>query len=113
MQSETINGATPDDLVFQEATNWLWNPLLSPALRAAMYKVLAATPGVTVKTGITDKAGRPAIEISRHDSDERFTTFESPSTGAVLEQDFSDAGTAVYAAVTGYATLPGNPYSGG
>jgi hypothetical protein len=42
-----INGVTltADDLVFQEATTWLWNPLLSPALRSAMYKVLAATPG--------------------------------------------------------------------
>jgi hypothetical protein len=113
VQSETISGATSDDLVFQEATNWLWNPLLSPALRAAMYKVLAATSGVAVKTGITDKAGRPAIEISRRDSDERFTTFESPSTGAVLEQNSSDGGTAVYEAVAGYATPPANPYSGG
>jgi hypothetical protein len=113
VQSEVINGATTDDLVFQEATNWLWNPLLSPALRAAMYKVLAATPGVTVKTGTTDKLGRPAIEISRRDSDARYTTFESPSTGAVLEQDFDLAGIAVYTAVTGYATPPANPYSGG
>jgi hypothetical protein len=110
VQSETINGATPDDLVFQEATNWLWNPLLSPALRTAMYKVLAATPGVTVKTGITDKAGRPlrsADTIATSDSQ----LLKAPAP--VLEQDFSDAGTAVYAAVTGYATLPGNPYSGG
>lgn len=61
-------GADPDDLVFQDATYWLWNPLLSPALRSAMYKVLAATPGVEVKSGITDKVGRPAIEISRFDS---------------------------------------------
>lgn len=113
--SEEVKGETPDGLVFQEATNWLWNPLLSPALRAAMYKVLAQTPGVTVKTGITDKAGRPAVEISRYDSatHERSTTFESPSTGAVLEQDFSDAGTAVYTSVTGYATRPANPYSDG
>jgi hypothetical protein len=89
--------------------------LLSPALRAAMYKVLAATPGVIVKTGTTDETGRPAIEISRQDSVTGVweTTFESPGTGAVLEQDFSDAGTAVYVAVTGYATLPANPYSGG
>ena len=113
VQSEVINGATTDDLVFQEATNWLWNPLLSPALRSAMYKVLAATPGVTVKTGTTDELGRPAIEISRRDSDARYTTFESPSTGAVLEQDFDLAGIAVYTAVTGYATPPANPYSGG
>jgi len=111
-----INGVTEtaDDLVFQEATNWLWNPLLSPALRSAMYKVLAATPGVTVKTGTTDQADRPAIEISRYDSfGGEESTFESPGTGAVLEQDFSDVGPAVYTAVTGYATLPANPYSGG
>jgi hypothetical protein len=114
VQSETIQGATPDDLVFQEATSWLWNPLLSPSLRSAMYKVLAATSGVTVKAGTTDVIGRPAIEISRRDSDERYTTYESPSTGAVLEQDFSEAGgAALYTAVTGYATRPANPYSGG
>jgi hypothetical protein len=110
-----INGVTEtaDDLVFQEATEWLWNPLLSPALRSAMYKVLAATPGVTVKTGITDMAGRPAIEISRYDpfAGEE-STFESPGTGALLEQDFTDAGPALYAPVTGSATLPANPYSG-
>jgi hypothetical protein len=111
-----INGVTEtaDDLVFQEATEWLWNPLLSPALRSAMYKVLAATPGVTVKTGTTDAAGRPAIEISRYDSfSGRESTFESPGTGALLEQDFTDVGPAVYASVTGYAALPANPYSGG
>jgi hypothetical protein len=110
-----VTGETPDGLVFEEATNWLWDPLLSPALRSAMYKVLAATPGVTVKTGTTDKTGRPAIEISRYDSatGEQSTTFESPSTGAVLEQDFSDADTDVYASVVGYATLPPNPYTGG
>ena len=111
-----INGVTltADDLVFQEATTWLWNPLLSPALRSAMYKVLAATPGVTVKTATTDRAGRPAIEITRYDGFAgEESTFESPATGAVLEQDFSDAGPAVYAAATGYATVPANPYGGG
>jgi hypothetical protein len=111
-----INGVTEtaDDLVFEEATTWLWNPLLSPALRSAMYKVLAATPGVTVKTGTRDMIGRPATEISRYDSFAgEESTFESPVTGAVLEQDFSDVGPAVYGTVTGYATLPANPYSGG
>jgi hypothetical protein len=58
--------------------------------------------------------GRPAIEISRYDSFAgEETSFESPGTGVLLEQDFSDVGPAVYAAVTGYATLPANPYSGG
>jgi hypothetical protein len=105
---------TADDLVFEEATAWLWNPLLSPALRSAMYKVLAQTPGVTVKTGTTDSAGRPAIEISGSDNFAGTeTTFESPGNGAMLEQDFPpDVGPAVYAAVTGYATPPANPYRG-
>ena len=109
-----VEGQTPDDLVFQDATYWLWNPLLSPALRSAMYKVLAATPGVEVKTGITDKVGRPAIEISRYDSvvGVDSATFESPSTGAELEQNFSDAGTNVFESITSSATLPANPYSG-
>jgi hypothetical protein len=111
-----LNGGTltADDLVFQEATAWLWNPLLSPALRAAMYQVLAAIPGVTVKTGTTDQAGRPAIEIGGYENFAGVAdTFESPGTGAVLEQYFGDiGGSAVYAAVTGYATLPANPYSG-
>jgi hypothetical protein len=111
-----INGVTDtaDDVVFQEATEWLWNPLLSPALRSAMYKVLAATPGVTVKTGTTDAAGRPAIEISRYDSFAGMeSTFESPGTGVVLEQGGgTEVGPGVYAAVTGSATLPANPYGG-
>ena len=109
-----VQGQTPDDLVFQDATYWLWNPLPSPALRSALYKVLAATPGVVVKTGVTDKAGRPAIEISRYDSvvGVDSATFESPSTGAELEQDFSDAGTDVFGSITSSATLPANPYTG-
>jgi hypothetical protein len=61
-----INGVTDtaDDMVFEEATEWLWNPLLSPALRSAMYQVLAATPGVTVKAGTTDVGRPPAHDIS-------------------------------------------------
>jgi len=103
---------TPDDLVFAQASGWLWDPMLSPALRSAMYKVLAATPGVTVKTGTTDMAGRPAIEISRPDSivAEVTATFENPSTGAVLESYDSETGTDLYESITSSATLPANPY---
>jgi hypothetical protein len=69
---------------------------------------------VSVKTGITDLEGRPAIEISHRNSSTGVTstTFENPSTGTVLEQDFSDVGPALYGTVTGSATLPRNPYSG-
>jgi hypothetical protein len=113
-QHEEIPGETQDDLVFQQATNWLWNPLISPALRAAFYKVLAATPGVVVKTNTKDSTGRPATEISRYDSvaKEESATFENPATGAVLESLFSDAGSDVYLSTTSHATLPANPYGG-
>jgi hypothetical protein len=109
-------GETPGDLVFQQASNWLWNPLLSPALRSALYKVLAATPGVVVRTHARDATGRPAIEISRFDSavKQDLATFENPATGTVLESSVSvtGAGRSVYQSVTSHATLPGNPYGG-
>ena len=39
---------TDNDLVFEQAADLLWQPHLSPALRSALYKVLADTPGVVV-----------------------------------------------------------------
>jgi hypothetical protein len=78
---------TDDDLVFDQAADLLWEPHLSPALRAAVYKVLADTPGVRVRTGVTDSSGRPAVEISRVStfSGEKVETFENPKSGATLE----------------------------
>jgi hypothetical protein len=114
-----------DDLVFLQATDWLWNPLVSPALRAALYKVLAATPGVVVKTDARDSAGRPAIEISRADSatSDGVATFEDRATGGVLESLFTypadkstgaagSTGSDLYLSLTRHATLPANPYGG-
>jgi hypothetical protein len=114
--SSSVPGQTPDDLVFQEATFWLYYPLVPSELRSALYKVLASVPGVQVKGGVTDSTGRPAIEVSRYDSvaKQTSTTFEDPSTGAVLEQDFSYSGgtiTSVYKSVTSSATLPANPFT--
>jgi hypothetical protein len=108
-----------DDWVFEQATDMLWNPLVGPALRAALYKVLATTPGVVVSTHARDLAGRPAIEISRLDRavgvDDQ--TFENPATGAVLETAFTyprsmseGPGTDLYLSVTGSNALPPNPY---
>ena len=114
---------TSDDLVFQQATNLLWSPLLSPALRAAVYKVLAATPGVVVKQGVTDSDGRPAIEISRADTTDTavYATFENPSTGATLEtlvtvpyKGAAQGGGGyyrdMYQTVTYSSAIPPNPY---
>jgi hypothetical protein len=108
---------TDDDLVFDQATGMLWNPLVGPALRSALYKVLAATPGVRVNSGARDSIGRPAVEISRYDSaaevDEE--TFENPATGATLETAFvytesGTEGTDIYQSITSSNTLPANPF---
>ena len=52
-----------DDKVFQQASYLLWNPLVSPSLRSALFKVLATVPGVQVNPSTRDSLGRPAIEL--------------------------------------------------
>jgi hypothetical protein len=81
-----------DDKVFEQATTMLWNPLVPPTLRSALFKVLAATPGVTVSASAHDTAGRSAVEISRTDSVSKviFAAFENPATGGVLELTQTD-----------------------
>jgi hypothetical protein len=117
-------GITADDLVFEQATDTLWNPLVPPSLRSALYKVLAGTPGVSVRTHTRDLSGRPATEISRVDNPqgETTSTFEDPATGTVLESLFvtpANRATGVtastdydlYQSITSSSTLPANPYS--
>jgi hypothetical protein len=106
-----------DDLVFEQATMMLWNPLVGPGLRSAAYKVLADTPGVVVNTNARDTIGRPAVKISRLDTavGVEDQTFENPATGAVLETAFVYSGsktedTDLYLSVTSSNTLPPNPY---
>ncbi len=109
---------TDDDWVFEQATTMLWNPLVGPDLRSALYKVLADTPGMRVDSHARDAIGRSAVEISRYDRatgvDDQ--TFESPSTGAVLETAFvyrnGTTGTDLYTSVASSDTLPPNPYRG-
>ena len=107
---------TDDDWVFEQATMMLWNPLVGPDLRSALYKVLATTPGVRVDSQARDDLGRPAVEISRYDAATRVDdqTFENPKTGAVLETAFvyqdGTKGTDLYLSVTSHSTLPPNPY---
>jgi hypothetical protein len=77
---------TSDDLVFSQAAYLLWNPALSPALRAALFKVLAATPGVMVNSHARDSIGRAAVEISRYDAQANYTEaiYEAPDASRVL-----------------------------
>jgi hypothetical protein len=126
-----------DDKVFQEASDMLWNPLAGAHLRSALYRVLAAVPGVTVNPSARDSTGRPAVEISRADNSGLprtkpdgiiYATYESPATGSVLEstvtyppgsdiatpQDPTGNGTVVdstvYLSVTWASTVPSDPY---
>jgi len=107
---------TDDDFVFEQATTLLWNPLVGPELRSALYKVLAATPGVRVDSHARDDLGRPAVEISRTATATGIEdqTFENPKTGAVLETAFvyqdGTKGTDLYLSVTSRNTVPANPY---
>ncbi len=109
---------TEDDWAFEQATTLLWNPLVGPDLRAALYQVLAATPGVRVDSHARDDLGRPAVEISRTATATGIEdqTFEDPKTGAVLETAFIDPdgtkGTDLYQPVTSSRTVPPNPYQG-
>lgn len=115
----------PDDAnVFEQATITLWNPLAGPALRSALFKVLASTPGMTVNSHATDSLGRPSIEISRTDNSEGEVTsvFENPKDAGVNEllsswpahgsQPASQSGD-VFLSTTRTDTFPGSPYSNG
>jgi hypothetical protein len=128
-----------DDKVFQQASDILWNPLVGSALRSALYKVLAAVPGVTVNPTARDSTGQPAVEISRLDASGRpggksdgdiYATYESPATGATLEStityppgsgvvtpqdpngDDTVVDTTAYLKVTWASTIPADPYDG-
>jgi hypothetical protein len=109
---------TDDDLVFEQAANLLWEPHLSPALRAAVYKVLADTPGVQVRTGVTDSAGRPAVEVSRVSTfyGEKVETFENPKTGATLESAWIEPTGELledlYLSISYTDHIPPDPYQG-
>ena len=113
-----------DSNVFEQATITLWNPLASPALRSALFKVLATTPGMTVDSHAKDSLGRPSIEISRTDNSEGEVTsvFEDPADSGVNEllsswpaqgsQPASQSGD-VFLSTTRTDSFPPNPYSNG
>jgi hypothetical protein len=107
-----------DDYVYQEADQLLWSPLVEPALRSALYKVLAETSGFTITSHATDPAGRPAIAMTRRYTGvrETDTTYENPATGAVLAQSWKGGGggtiTAVYEPVSSTDTIPSDPSTG-
>jgi hypothetical protein len=91
-----------NDLLFQQAADMLWSPLVGPALRSALFKVLATTPGVAVNSSARDSRGRTAIKISRVDDydGEIFATYEKPDGSQVLQSSFTTSNTSGAHAVT-------------
>lgn len=108
-----------NDGVVLQAEALLWQPDLSPAVRAALYQVFAHTPGVTVNTHATDTDGRPATEFSRMDArpdHQVVEIFVSPRTGAILEDANVGPGQAysedLFQSVTYSPTIPADPHQG-
>ena len=92
----STSGRPADAVVFEQAVQDLWNPLLEPPQRAALLAVVAATPGVTVVAHTTDATGRPAVETSFDDTATHQITVEylDPATGYVEELAFAADATA-------------------
>src|SRR3984885_929816 len=114
---------TANDKVFEQANLLLWNPLVPPALRSAVFRVLAATPGVQVNSHARDDRGRPAVEISWFDrvTSDTLATFEDPATTRMLEQKDTSTpagvnghstytGRDLYLSITRASSVPANPY---
>ena len=111
---------TAADRIFEQATDLLWNPLLPPRLRAALFDLLATTPGVTARPNSRDSLGRPATELTRT-ADSGFVTvsvFQNPATAGTLQLTYSylggnssEDGSDVFLSTKRTVTLPGNPYA--
>ena len=107
-----------NDIVFSQAMSFLWNPSTPPALRAALFRVLAEMPAVQVDPSARDMMGRQAVKISWTASDTTvYTVYEDPATGTVLEQAYKypadmelAPGYDLMLRVTRTSTIPPDPY---
>jgi hypothetical protein len=110
-----VDRRTSNGKVFDQAIDYLYMPLVPSAQRSAMFKLLAATPGVQVRPHARDSLGRPAIMLRNSDGPVYGTTtvFEDPATTRPLEEDFagvSFTGKDVFKSITFTNTRPADPY---
>jgi hypothetical protein len=114
--AQGAEGIPANDMVFDQAMNFLWNPSTPPALRAALFRVLAGMPAVQVDPSARDMLGRRAVKISWTASDKTvYTVYENPANGTVLEQAYKwpdlAPGYDLMLRVTRTNTIPPDPYT--
>jgi hypothetical protein len=114
-----VNDTPVNDIVFSQAMIFLWNPSTPPALRSALFRVLAEMPAVQVDSSAHDMLGRQAVKISWTASDKTvYTVYEDPATGTVIEQTYKwpadmdlAPGYDLMLRVTRTNTIPPDPYT--
>ena len=82
-----------DELEFDYLAQLLWNSATGepPAAEAAVFRALAAIPGVSSQQGITDLVGRPAIGLS--DNGGKTQLLLDPQTYQVIGMRAASTGT--------------------
>jgi len=60
-------GNSPDEAVFTAIGDILFESLVPPLTRAALYRAAARIPGIEVVRGVTDAVGRPGVAVGRTD----------------------------------------------
>jgi hypothetical protein len=70
--------------VFQATAALLASPIAPPALRSALFRVLAGVRGVHLDGEVTDNAGRPATKISIVTGHLRYELLLDPDTATLL-----------------------------
>jgi hypothetical protein len=78
--------ASPEATLFGQLRMVLLDPA-TPALRAAVYQVMAGIPGIQMKPGVKDPSGRPgtAVWLGRHPD---MAEIIDPATGMLLADEF-------------------------
>lgn len=104
--------------VVEEAVDYLYNPLVPAAQRSALFKVLAAIPGVQVSAHSHDSLGRSAIRLRyvSSGSDGTTTVFENPATTRPLEEAFAGrafSGKDILKSITFTNKRPADPFQHG
>jgi hypothetical protein len=78
--------ASPEEILFGQLRQVLLAPA-TPALRAAVYQVMAGIPGIQMKPGVRDPSGRPgtAVWLGNHPDGAEIV---DPATGMLLADEF-------------------------